>query len=1038
MDDKSWVNKIEELLKLNKTQELVDSWTQYEITRKLEENKNSELARYDHSKLLAFLYQGAGMKMLDSSNENSKKLISKSYDMWKKIWYSERNKDDMECLKQLFHLVSTGLLIDSFAEVRMILMEYDLHSLHIKTKDFNWEQYLEYNIYILLLILIRKANGWEDIKYSKQVLIDIEETQERMEEDYLISIEDKDEAYSKMCWLGSMLNVLEAIEIYLNYALTGKPENIDKKILGLCRDSYELLKSSSYEEEKFTVLLIEKCLIKLVKISVWNNVYGISDKLDKYVQLLVSENKEKPIFELWPSQQQAISKNLFDTNKTSVVVQMPTSAGKTLLAKFYILQALNLYNDAKIIYLVPTRALVNQVKRDLRVDFKDFDNIIVDVAIPFADIDPIENELILSDTNVLVTTPEKMDILVRSKHPIVDSVRLVVVDEAHSIQDKGRGSNLELLLSILRKENRNLRILMLSPFINNANEIAKWLGDNRGHDIYIDWKPAQQYTGIYNLEKKSNKNYFGVVEYLPSSLNTSYSKPFKVKIHHSSKKGLSKMDKAVLTSNVYEKQGGVLILCTQKRYAENVCKKIMESREINEENLNKLNMLLDLIEYEMGKDSLIYKSVQRGVAYHHSALPLNIREEIEEAFVNRLLNPVAATTTLAQGMNFPVSTVIFQGMSIYDGESRNMTDAEFWNIAGRAGRALTDKEGHIIAIGNNDSDYNQFNEYLKKKNNDVLSSLLKTLEFIPENEFSLYWLKQSKEFCALLKYIYHIVLIGQESDIEDILRGSLVYYQLTERGSTFYGEKLVRITKNYLTKISEDTKRKKFMEAVDKTGLNNISMKYLLNKLRNNPSIDLSPDKLFNYSDNNLTEVIKIIHEIPEMELNFGGKGNFSPELVAEITKDWVNGRSIKEIADKNISFISDSDERITICGGYIYSTLVNNLPWGVSAMLSAKAIASNNKDNVIKDEDVMIPSYIYFGVKNKEASALSMIGVPRFAADKLGTAWKNEFNNKDNVDIKNISEWLNLLDESDWISKFDKENERKAKLAFKMWKKQK
>lgn len=81
-------------------------------------------------------------------------------------------------------------------------------------------------------------------------------------------------------------------------------------------------------------------------------------------------------------------------------------------------------------------------------------------------------------------------------------------------------------------------------------------------------------------------------------------------------------------------------------------------------------------------------------------------------------------------------------------------------------------------------------------------------------------------------------------------------------------------------------------------------MKYLLRQLKDNPEISISAKDIFDYNDSNLREIIKIISKIPEMDLKVGAEGSFSPELVAEITKDWVNGKNIKEIADKNICFI--------------------------------------------------------------------------------------------------------------------------------------
>lgn len=155
----------------------------------------------------------------------------------------------------------------------------------------------------------------------------------------------------------------------------------------------------------------------MIRNSLWASIEGISQKLDEYLKMITCHSNSKPIFDLWPSQKMAIEQNLFDMTKSALVVQMPTSAGKSLLAKLYIMQSKSVYNDAKIAYLVPTRALVNQVKRDLKAEFKKL-GYGVEVAIPFMDLDEIEEELLLKETDIIVTTPEKFDIMQRSNHPL--------------------------------------------------------------------------------------------------------------------------------------------------------------------------------------------------------------------------------------------------------------------------------------------------------------------------------------------------------------------------------------------------------------------------------------------------------------------------------------------------------------------------------------------------------------------------------------------------------------------------------------------
>jgi superfamily II helicase len=81
---------------------------------------------------------------------------------------------------------------------------------------------------------------------------------------------------------------------------------------------------------------------------------------------------------------------------------------------------------------------------------------------------------------VLVTTPEKLDLLLRGgwEQTIGRPLTLVVVDEAHNIGHGERGIKLELLLATINRECRNAQFLLLTPFIPNAGEVAKWLGSS--------------------------------------------------------------------------------------------------------------------------------------------------------------------------------------------------------------------------------------------------------------------------------------------------------------------------------------------------------------------------------------------------------------------------------------------------------------------------------------------------------------------------------------------------------------------------------
>ena len=80
----------------------------------------------------------------------------------------------------------------------------------------------------------------------------------------------------------------------------------------------------------------------------------------------------------------------------AIVLQMPTSAGKTLMAEFNILITRSLRSDSKIVYIVPSRALMNQVYFDLKEDLQGL-GINVERTSAAVEVDPTEDEFLISD-----------------------------------------------------------------------------------------------------------------------------------------------------------------------------------------------------------------------------------------------------------------------------------------------------------------------------------------------------------------------------------------------------------------------------------------------------------------------------------------------------------------------------------------------------------------------------------------------------------------------------------------------------------------
>ena len=89
----------------------------------------------------------------------------------------------------------------------------------------------------------------------------------------------------------------------------------------------------------------------------------------------------------------------------------------------------------------------------------------------------------------------------------------------------------------------------------------------------------------------------------------------------------------------------------------------------------------------------------RGIGVHHAGLLPVIKETVELLLERRLLRVVYATETFAVGVNLPVRTVCFDSLHKFNGQGfRYLTQQEYFQMAGRAGRRGLDRSGTVIAL----------------------------------------------------------------------------------------------------------------------------------------------------------------------------------------------------------------------------------------------------------------------------------------------------------------------------------------------------
>jgi len=89
----------------------------------------------------------------------------------------------------------------------------------------------------------------------------------------------------------------------------------------------------------------------------------------------------------------------------------------------------------------------------------------------------------------------------------------------------------------------------------------------------------------------------------------------------------------------------------------------------------------------------LIRGLDRGIAVHHSALPIQYRTAVEALFRAGHLKVVISTGTLSLGLNMPCRSVVFAG------DSPLLTPLTFQQMSGRAGRRGYDDYGNVVFFG---------------------------------------------------------------------------------------------------------------------------------------------------------------------------------------------------------------------------------------------------------------------------------------------------------------------------------------------------
>lgn len=738
--------------------------------------------------------------------------------------------------------------------------------------------------------------------------------------------------------------------------------------------------------------------------STWTVLGGLlpgNSRWQRYLKLLARGLKQSvftstSVSELWPSQLEALRNGLLDQND-SKIVKMPTSAGKTRIAELAMAHTLIADPNSKCIYVAPYRALVAELEEA-------FFNIFADLGFRVSSIvgtyesDDFE-QLLSTDANVLVVTPEKLDLLQRLRPDFLDRVRLCIVDEGHIIGDRTRGVKVELLLTRLMRRLLGAHFIFLSAVMptESLEDFATWLRTSSAGIVTSNWRPAilrvaklewRGETGVLRYARTEDDSLLS--EFVPGIIREQtygfvnpetgrLNRPRFPDVH-------SKAQIAAELAFKYSELGPVLVFCAQRNHALTVGRALSARLDLVRRQERSVPAWFQaratrsrLVSEEwLGENHPVTQLLEQGIAVHHGEIPHAVREAIEHDFRNRHLRVIVATSTLAQGVNLPLRTVIVHSCwrRISGDQGERILARDYWNIAGRAGRAGEETEGtviHIVLTGQDERDYQY---YLSKREEPepIESALLQLIQDVVHQ-------RTSEAAIAGLDPDILALLVEEgiesvDSDkLESFIQDTLASTQAHRYGlSRIQIEQPVRqVAAEILVSVPQPMRRALYST----TGLGTRSCELLrahvdkhLGEVRR-----LLTSATIADTGELVSLFIDATGDLEEMQPYREYSGDYE-----ELLEQWITGTEIRELQRRFTEYSSSLEDLARFMEEYF----VFRLPWGISSYIR---IATNELG--ISSDDLSpvaeyFPSMVKYGVPTPQSTWAMSSGLPsrRLAVD--------------------------------------------------------
>jgi helicase len=413
-----------------------------------------------------------------------------------------------------------------------------------------------------------------------------------------------------------------------------------------------------------------------------------------HVSELVEHGAPEPLVEEWkraieeltPVQVRAVEAGALGGTSNLLVVA-PTTSGKTFVGEMAAATAA--YRTRKpAFFLVPFRALADEHFELFRERYRE----LLSVVISTSDWDEFDNDIRSGNFGLAVLTYEKLTGLLVNRPQLLSEMSVLVVDEVQMLRDRGRGPNLEFMLTQVMLTRARPQLVALSASLDDLNKLDQWLDAKVIHE---NERPIPLDEGVVAPMSGS--------AYIRSGSKIESQRLFP---------GADDKDEAVasLCAKLVSDGKQVLVFRTSATRAQptaDAVARILPAPGLSVETAALLEGLEPSETLEAQR-----RLLASAVGFHTADLPSGERRAVERSFRNGDTKVIVSSGTLAMGVNLPTDVVLVVDTirfipNQWAWNRETVTVADYKNQVGRAGRLGKRERGLGLLIADNDSEIRQ-------------------------------------------------------------------------------------------------------------------------------------------------------------------------------------------------------------------------------------------------------------------------------------------------------------------------------------------